>query len=241
MRRILTAGLAAAGFYLSAVAVMAAETAPPKPAILIPEQPTTTQYASVNGFPDHNGAFSAMMIVIPEAELAQFNTPGGNRQLSRVNRAEAGAMLAIKLVFTGLSADRNGNGEVTYDLKVLGPDGQVYAGSNYRRLEAVRGPLGSGKGVFDNRTKVVNLVFEPQDPPGVYTIQAVAHDEVAELDVPLTAMVELLPSRTAAPEAPPPAPGTAAPVTPSTTMAPIADTPAKVAPTKKKHRRQRRH
>ena len=160
---------------------------------LMPETPAVVEYDPKTGFPDHNGDFSAMVIVIPQQQLAEFDkADGGARQISRVNRAEPGAQLAIKLVFTGLSIDSNGNGEVTYDLKVLTPDGQVYAASDYRHLAAVRGPVGDGRRVFDNRTKVVLMSFEPQDKPGVYTIKAVARDEVAEREVPLVTTIELL-------------------------------------------------
>lgn len=161
---------------------------------LMPEKPAAVEYDPKTGFPDHNGGFSAMVIVIPQQQLVEFDkADGGTRQISRVNRAEPGAQLAIKLVFTGLSADSNGNGEVTYDLKVLTPDGQVYAASDYSHLAAVRGPVGDGRRVFDNRTKVVLMSFEPQDKPGIYTIKAVARDEVSEREVPLVTTIELLP------------------------------------------------
>ena len=193
---------------------------------LMPEKPAAIEYDPKTGFPDHNGAFSAMVIVIPQPQLAEFDkADGGARQISRVSRAEVGAQLAIKLVFTGLTADSNGNGEVTYDLKVLTPDGQVYAGSDYSRLAAVRGPVGDGLRVFDNRTKVVLMSFEPQDKPGIYTIKAVARDEVSERDVPLVTTIELLPAASA--QAAPPT------VTETPTAAPAPVT------AKKSHRKRR--
>jgi hypothetical protein len=171
---------------------------------LMPEKPAAIEYDPKTGFPDHNGDFSAMVIVIPQQQLAEFDkADGGARQISRVNRAEPGAQLAIKLVFTGLAIDSNGNGEVTYDLKVLTPDGQIYAASDYRHLAAVRGPVSDGRRVFDNRTKVVLMSFDPQDKPGVYTIKAVARDEVSEREVPLVTTIELLPAAPAKAETPP--------------------------------------
>ena len=201
--------------------VFGAVTAPAGAGVtLMPEKPGAVEYDPKTGFPDHNGGFSAMVIVIPQSQLTEFDkVDGGARQISRVARAEPGAQLAIKLVFTGLSADSSGTGEVTYDLKVLTPDGQIYAASDYSHLAAVRGPVGDGKRVFDNRTKVVLMSFDPQDKPGIYTIKAVARDEVAHLEVPLTTTIELLPSATAKVEAP------------------VADVPLK---TKKTHSRKRR-
>ena len=214
MRKTVISGLIALGLALAA-GMVSAGTA------------TTTQYTPQQGFPNHDGDFSAMLIVIPQAELTEFDKPGGgNRQLNRVSRAEVGAVLAIKLVFTGLAADANGNGEVTYDLQVLGPDAKVYADSDYKTLAAVRGPVGDGKSVFDNRTKVVMLQFEPQDAPGVYTIKAVAHDEVSERKVPLETQVELI--------------GKAVPVTDAlVTVPPEATAEEKPAVTKKKGKKKR--
>lgn len=202
--------------------VFGAVTAPAGAGVtLMPEKPGAVEYDPKTGFPDHNGRFSAMVIVIPQSQLTEFDkADGGARQISRVARAEPGAQLAIKLVFTGLSGDSNGTGEVTYDLKVLTPDGQIYAASDYNHLAAVRGQVGDGRRVFDNRTKVVLMSFDPQDKPGIYTIKAVVRDEVAHLEVPLATTIELVPSAAAK-------------------ATPVADVPLKAKKAHSKKRRRR--
>ncbi|MFT4076117.1 MAG: hypothetical protein QM647_11360 [Asticcacaulis sp.] len=192
---------------------------------LMQDKPAAIQYDPKSGFPDHNGAFSAMVIVIPQSQLPEFDkTDGSNRHVTRVARAQVGAKMAVKLVFTGLARDVAGNGDVTYDLKVTGPDGLVYGTSDYSHLVAMHGPLGDTKHVFDNRTKVVLMSFDPQDKPGIYTIKAVARDEVAHLEVPLTTTIELL--------------APAAPVAPAAAAATTA--PETTVPAKKKSRRKAR-
>lgn len=193
----------------------AAETAP--------DAPKTTTYDPAAGFPDRNGPFSGMLVVIPKSEMAAFGQPG-TRHLDRVARAEPGAELAVKLVFTGPQADDKGVANVTYDLQVYRPDGKLYGASDYRALEALHGGVPAG-GVFDNRTKVVLMNFEPEDPAGTYTIKATLHDTVANRDLPLMTSIELIG------KAPPADAGA---------MAPPADDTAAAAP-KKKHRRRRRH
>ncbi len=212
----------AAGLCLLAGAASAGVT-------LMPDKPAAIEYDPKTGFPDHNGGFSAMVIVIPQQQLGEFEkTDGGSRQISRVSRAEVGAQLAIKLVFTGLDADSNGNGEVTYDLKVLTPDGQIYAGSDYSHLAALRGPVGDGRRVYDNRTKVVLMSFDPQDKPGIYTVKAVARDEVSEREVPLATTIELLPVGAPKVET---APAAETPVVQNSVAAPVT--------AKKTHRKKR--
>ena len=239
------------GFWLG-LAMMAlvpaahAQTPPAtSPTVMVPNSPTTTQYDPAAGFPDHNGPFSAMLIVIPQSELDEFNGEnGGARHLDRVSRAEPGALLALKFVFVGIQSDWNHNSAVTYDLTVLAPDGSLYAGSDYKNLDALHGPVGSGQGVFDNRGKVVLMQFDDKDAPGVYTIKATLHDTIAHRDIPLQTTVELVAKPVAAPATPPPTTAPAAPVAGG--MQPIAnpddDDSAKPVKGKKRgHRRHRHH
>ncbi len=240
-------------------------TSDAKPATLVANTTTTTQYDPAKGFADHNGALSAMLVVIPKGELKAFDQPAGApRHLDRVARAEPGAQLAVKIVFVGVKPDWNGNANVTYDLQVIAPNGSVYGHSDYKNLVALQSRIVTAEdpGMYDNRPKVVIMQFEPQDQVGVYRIRAVLHDNVAKLDVPLEAGVELLKvGATAAVKAPPPvaapaqtqipaAPAPAPAVSPSApaasavtssaaasssadaSMAPIPDSPA---PSRKKH------
>ena len=214
-----------------------------KPPAMVANSPTTTQYNPANGFPDHNGGLSAMMVVIPKGELEEFDRPAGaGRHLDRVSRAEPGAELAVKIVFVGVTPDWNNNANVTYDLQVLGPDGKIYGHSDYKGLVALQGRV-QGKdetGMYDNRPKVVVMQFEPQDMVGPYKIRAVLHDNVGKLDLPLETGIELLPrGAVVAAKAPPPT-GTASSSAATSSsadasMSPVADDDA---PTPKKKKRR---
>lgn len=220
-----------------------------KPAAMVANTPTTTQYNPANGFPDHNGALSAMLVVIPKGELEEFDRPtGAGRHLDRVAKAEPGAQLAIKFVFVGVKPDWNANANVTYDLQVVAPDGKIYGHSDYKGLVALQGrvPATGDPVMYDNRPKVVVLQFEPQDQVGVYKIKAVLHDNVAKLDLPLEAGVELLPKGAVVAAKGPPASAMPAPAAASgsasaassadsSSMSPISDD-ATPAPKKKRHR-----
>jgi len=201
------------------------------PTIAVPNATSTTSYDAGAGFPYRNGPFSAILIVIPETELAEFNKPStANRSLSRVARAEPGAKLAIKVLFTGPAGDLNAVGKVTMDLKILAPDGTIYANSDYKDLPVWLGNIGQGRGVFDNRDRVPVVTFEPADKPGVYTIQATLRDRFSQRDIALQQTVELLPMPAAAAPAAPPQAAAAE-------EAPKADAPIK---SKKTARRKRR-
>jgi len=224
-RSLFVAGVA--GIWMAA-SLASAQT----PTIAVPNSTATTSYDSAAGFPDRNGPISAILIVIPETELAEFNKPSSaNRSLSRVARAEPGAKLAVKVLFTGPAGDLNSVGKVTMDLKILAPDGSIYANSDYKDLPVWLGSIGQGRGVFDNRDRVPVVTFEPKDMPGVYTIKATLRDRFSQRDIALQQTVELLPTPSAA--GAPVAPAQAAVVE----EAPKAATPAK---SKTKSRRKRR-
>jgi len=213
----------------------AGETRPP---ILVPNGTTTTQYDPQQGFPDKAGGLSGMMVVIPQKEMANFAEPGADRQLDQVSRAEAGASLAIKLVFTGVRPDANGVANLTYDLKVTGPDGKLYGNSDYHSLTALIGQVGEGGAVYDNRDKVILLQFDPGDAPGVYKIEAVLHDTVAKLDLPLRTQVEyVLPVAAASMATPVPA---AAPAEASVAASAASTDAAPAQPKTRKHKRHRK-
>jgi hypothetical protein len=214
-----------------------------KPAILLPDGSTkTTQYDPTQGFPNRNGDLSGMLIVIPAKEMAAFTDKSDDRQLDRVSRAEAGANLAIKLVFTGVKPDPNGVANLTYDLKVTGPDGKLYARSDYHNLVAIIGQVGPEQAVYDNRAQVIQLQFDPGDAPGVYKIDAVLHDRIAKIDLPMTTSVELLPKGYVAPvPAPSPSPtDITPPPTDTAQAASSAEAAAPPAATKHHHRRKKR-
>jgi hypothetical protein len=224
------------GLFVSGVAgvwMAASMVSAQTPTVVVPNSTTTASYEADAGFPDRNGPFSAMLVVIPETELAEFAKPAtANRSLSRVARAEPGAKLAIKVLFTGPAGDLNSVGKVTMDLKILAPDGAVYANSDYKDLPVWLGSVGQGRGVFDNRDRVPVVTFEPKDMPGVYTIKATLRDRFSQRDIALQQTVELL----AMPAAP--VPGVPLPAQASTADdAPNASAPVK---SKKKSRRKRR-
>jgi len=204
--------------------------------VVVPNTPTTTQYNPSNGFPDHNGAFSAMLVVIPDQELSEFDKPSGSaRQLDRVSRAEPGAVLAVKIVFVGMMTDWQKNADVTYDLQVYGPDGKIYGKSDYKGLLALHDRVIEADGAYDNKNAIVKLEFEPNDLPGLYKIKAVLHDRVGQLDVPLTGSVELVEKPVAV------ATSSAQAANPSATV--VSETTPTAAParTKKRHRRLHHH
>lgn len=144
-------------------------------------------------FPDADGPFSAALVLVSEANLAEFKKPADQGpQLTLVRTAKPGDRIAAKVLFMGFALD-DGFGNVTYDIRVLRPDGQVYgtkSKADHKGLLAFKGATMNSTNIFNNAATLV-LDFEATDPAGVYKIEVVVHDTVGNRHVPLKAEVKL--------------------------------------------------
>jgi hypothetical protein len=142
-------------------------------------------------FPDRDGEFSAMLIVSDEKSLAEYDKPSSEgMQFHAVANAKRGDMLAIKIVFAGMELTDDLITDVTFDLKIIAPDGRPYDDTDLTDMEALKGKVPMRFSIFDNRS-FIKVRFEPQDPSGTYRIVAAIKDNVGRKRVPLTAEVKL--------------------------------------------------
>lgn len=159
--------------------------------VAVPNSPGAQVVTTDQGFPNKNGPFSALMLVIPAEELIEFDKPSDQGlQLSQVTRAETGAQLAVKIVFMGMGLDAEQKASVVYDLKIIGPDGKIYDESDYHGLTGIKSTIANPTAVFDSGPEVVMLKFEPKDMAGVYTLKATVRDEVSGRSVALSYSLE---------------------------------------------------
>jgi len=76
----------------------------------------------LNGFPNRDGPLTAMLLIIPEAELAEFDKPFDQApRLSLLHSARVGETVALKILFTSPQRDADGMIDLTYDVKIIGP------------------------------------------------------------------------------------------------------------------------
>ena len=143
-------------------------------------------------FPDQNGPLSAALVIIPVAQLSEFDKPSDQGpEITPVKTAKVGDVVAIKILFIGAQGDAKGLVDVTFDIKVTQPDGQIYSDTDEKGLVALPPVPADDTAVFDNRVTVVALRFEDKDARGAYTVTATLHDNVAKRDIPLTAVINL--------------------------------------------------
>jgi hypothetical protein len=142
-------------------------------------------------FPNKNGDFSAMLLIADEKTLSEFAKPSSEGiYYKEISKAKRGASLAIKIVFGGMELMDDLDADVTYDLKILDPNGNIYAGVDLTAAEALKVRTPTRFGVFDNRS-FIQIHFVQDDKLGTYKIIAALHDNVGKKTIPLVKEVEL--------------------------------------------------
>lgn len=153
-------------------------------------QPTTHSRA----FPNADGPFNAMLLMVPEADLAEFKKPSEQGlHLTRIDKVKIGERFAAKIVFMGFALDKS-RADVTYDIRGVRPDGVLMGGKDpmdLKGLNAFQGQAQNAENVFDSNATIV-IEFDAGDPPGVYRFEAVIHDNVGNRHIPLKAEVTLV-------------------------------------------------
>ncbi len=127
-----------------------------------------------------DGNFGAMMLFSdqPDEFLAAWGKPGDGVRLRSTEKAERGVPIVTFIVFAGCAPDDHGLCQATVTFATYRPDGKPYG-------EALEGELWvdeqpPGKGQIQLGASNMGVVLEPEDPLGVYKVQATVVDKVAD-------------------------------------------------------------
>ncbi|MEM9964681.1 MAG: hypothetical protein AAGC58_04975 [Asticcacaulis sp.] len=156
--------------------------------------PVVAQEAPVRdmrGFPEADGPFSAALVVVDEAGHVAFNTPSEQGlQLTDVSEVAVGQPVFVKVLFTGMALS-DGFGLVTYDIRILSPDGTVYSETDHKGLTAFRGATTRPEQIFNN-SATLGIRFEDKDMVGPYRIEVTVQDVNGNRHVPLVTTLRLV-------------------------------------------------
>jgi hypothetical protein len=109
-------------------------------------------------------------------------------KLSAAKVVERNKPHAAVIFFSGAGADEKGNADVTYDLTFRAPDGSIAFQSNGQRAWDRKAPEA---GKMQAALNPVPVTVETNDPAGRWTVEAVVHDNVKKIDLPLKAPFEV--------------------------------------------------
>jgi hypothetical protein len=143
-------------------------------------------------FPLKDGEFSADMIVISDKDLKEFDKPSDQgMSFTELKKAKRGNIVSTKIVFGGMELTDGLMADVTFDFKILGPDGKIYDGTDIHDSAALKGKVPYRFAVFDNQS-FIRIEFEQKDMLGTYQIIAKVKDNVGKKEITLKKKVELV-------------------------------------------------
>jgi hypothetical protein len=149
-----------------------------------------TLQSETKPLPSCNGDFCAMLVLIPEDNLKQFDKPSDQGVfLTQMSKAKPGDHIAIKLVFAGMELGSDLSADVSYDVKITAPDGTLYT-TEQLGLEALKKKVPLRFSMFDNGVLPI-VRFEPKDARGAYTVSAEISDNIGHRKIALSQRVEL--------------------------------------------------
>lgn len=140
------------------------------------QQVTGPNIASARGFTAH-------LWITEDEEFFRRFAQGGDVKFDGTTLVRRGVPVFLTLFIRGPGIDPSGAAEVTADIVVRKPDGTVY-------FEGKDAPCWTGKYPYSpDSTQIadakVKLSIEPQDPAGVYTVEATVHDKIKKVDLTL--------------------------------------------------------
>jgi len=143
-------------------------------------------------WPDQTGEFRAMLLLLSEDSLKAFGAPSDQGVLvTPLSHARPGDHIAVKLAFAGMDLSDDLSASVSYDFKVIGPNGSLYGGVNKTGLTALNSRVPTRFRVFDNDATPI-VVFDAQAPLGKYTFSAVIRDNNGHHALSLSQQITLI-------------------------------------------------
>lgn len=138
-----------------------------------------------------NGRFSAVLMVLDEATLKEFEKPSDQGLfLKGKATAKRGESVFIKVGFANMATDSRNMANVTFSLKVTDPDGKI-VGEEAHDIPAYQGEILNPVATYNSQAHI-EIKFEPSDKSGFYTISSTIKDNIGGAEISETKRVELV-------------------------------------------------
>lgn len=128
------------------------------------------------------GNFGAQLYLVADEGFFQNWRKPEVPTIAPVQLAVRGQPLYTVVIFYGEAQDANGLANVTYDLTVHRPDGSVYA---ERKAFVGWQDLAPDMRELQLGRNYLAIDIAPNDPAGLYTVDAVVHDNIGQVNLPL--------------------------------------------------------
>jgi len=133
-----------------------------------------------------SGDFGAQLLLIGNEKefFNRWKTPSETVKFETVSEINRGESFITPIIFSGCYVNKSGNCMVNAALKVLRPDGAIYA--DMAQIEIWENKPPPPKGILELGVGYLKVIIEPEDPEGTYTVQAKVTDNVKKSSFVLT-------------------------------------------------------
>lgn len=155
--------------------------------------PTPQDGATWRRFSNNNGPLSAEMFIISKAQLEEFEKPSNEVvNLTPLVEAHVGDIVAIKVLFNGAGVSPTNTFDVTYDIRFVAPNGELYDDFHKENMPAYIGPTANLDAIYDNIMSIPHIRFEPHDAAGAYRVEVTLRDNVSGRKIGMTKSITLI-------------------------------------------------
>ena len=143
--------------------------------------------------PVMDGAFGAHLI-ITDYDIAAKVKLAEERALLKLpakTRAKPGERAIFLLVFTGMSLDDDLKADVSFDLKVVDPNGDTVADTEMKNQRVTPDKFRSSYGIHHHGS-FMGIYFKKRNIPGIYTVVAELRDNRAGKKVSLSGKINFI-------------------------------------------------
>jgi len=152
-----------------------------------------SRQAAYKPAPDHDGDFAGVIatLKLPEKPDPEAMRAAGLDGASGPRTARRGDTIGVTVLFSGMQLADDLSADVSYDIKVTGPDGTVNPSSSQTDVAALKDKVPGRFAMLDSRS-TLSIHFEPADKPGPYRIDVLLKDNISGRKVALSRSIELL-------------------------------------------------
>ena len=125
-----------------------------------------------------SGDFGAQLVLIGDEKefFERWGTPSEDVHLNTISKLQRGESLITSIIFAGCYVNKDGNCNVVTDINIIKPDGTSYGEAN--GLEVWVDKPAPPKSLLELGVDYMKIIIEPEDPLGVYSVQAKVTDNI---------------------------------------------------------------
>lgn len=145
-----------------------------------------------NNFPDHDGTFGATLATISPDYGNEWNEKSDTTsvEINGKKSLKKGEVTELAVFFIGMDLKDDLTADVTYDIKIIKPDGSI--ASQDTNLVALKAKIPTPFTVY-RPNEAIKYAYGENDASGTYKVKATIHDNVSGKSLDLKTEFELLP------------------------------------------------